>query len=39
VIATLGVLCGARAARRRDIRANMLPHAWFDIFEGWLRFI
>ena len=37
VIAALGVLYGALAAWRRNLRANMLAHAWSDIFEGWLR--
>ena len=37
VIAVLGVLYGALAAWRRNLRANMLAHAWSDIFEGWLR--
>ncbi len=39
VIAALGMLYGALAAWRRNLRANMLAHAWSDIFEGWLRFI
>jgi membrane protease YdiL (CAAX protease family) len=39
VIATLGILYGALAAWRRSLRANMLAHAWSDIFEGWLRFL
>jgi membrane protease YdiL (CAAX protease family) len=39
VIAALGILYGALAAWRRNLRANMLTHAWSDIFEGWLRFI
>jgi membrane protease YdiL (CAAX protease family) len=39
VIAALGILYGALAAWRRNLRANMLAHAWSDIFEGWLRFI
>jgi uncharacterized protein len=37
VIAALGILYGALAAWRRNLRANMLAHAWSDIFEGWLR--
>jgi membrane protease YdiL (CAAX protease family) len=39
VIAALGILYGALAACRRNLRANALAHAWSDIFEGWLRFI
>ena len=37
VIAALGILYGALAAWRRNLRANMIAHAWSDIFEGWLR--
>jgi len=37
VIAALGILYGALAAWRRNLRANMLAHAWSDIFEGWMR--
>jgi membrane protease YdiL (CAAX protease family) len=39
VIAALGILYGALAVWRRNLRANVLAHAWSDIFEGWLRFI
>lgn len=39
VIAVLGVLYGALAVWRRNLRANMLAHAWSDIWEGWLRFV
>jgi membrane protease YdiL (CAAX protease family) len=39
VIAALGILYGALAAWRRNLRANMVAHAWSDIFEGWLRSI
>ncbi len=39
VIAALGILYGALAAWRRNLRANILAHAWSDIFEGWLRAI
>jgi len=39
VIAALGILYGALAAWRRNLRANILAHAWSDIFEGWLRLI
>jgi hypothetical protein len=27
------------ATWRRNLLANMLAHAWSDIFEGWLRFL
>ena len=39
VITALGILYGAFAAWRRNLRANMIAHAWSDIFEGWLRFV
>src|ERR1041385_2057509 len=37
VISALGVLYGALAARRRNLRANILAHAWSDVWEGWLK--
>ena len=37
VISVLGVLYGALAAWRRNLRANMIAHAWADIWEGWLK--
>lgn len=39
VIAILGLLYGALAALRRNLRANMLAHGWSDIWEGWLKFV
>jgi membrane protease YdiL (CAAX protease family) len=39
VICVLGVLFGALAAWRRNLRANILVHAWGDIWEGWLKFL
>ncbi len=36
IIAVLGVLYGALAAWRRSLRANMIAHAWTDIWNGWL---
>ena len=39
VITALGVLYGAFAAWRRNLRANIIAHAWSDVFEGWLRFV
>jgi membrane protease YdiL (CAAX protease family) len=39
VIAGLGVLYGALAAWRRNLRANMMAHAATDIWEGWLKFL
>jgi len=38
VIAALGVLYGMLAAWRRNLRANMIAHAWSDIYEGWASF-
>lgn len=38
VIAVLGVLYGALAVWRRNLRANMIAHAWSDVWEGWLKF-
>ncbi|MET0256263.1 MAG: CPBP family intramembrane glutamic endopeptidase [Luteibacter sp.] len=37
VVAILGLLYGALAAWRRNLRANMLAHGWSDIWEGWLK--
>ena len=39
VISALGVLYGALAAWRRNLRANMIAHAWSDIWEGWLKMV
>jgi uncharacterized protein len=39
VICVLGVLFGALAAWRRNLRANIIVHAWADIWEGWLKFV
>ena len=39
VISVLGVLYGALAAWRRNLRANIVAHAWSDIWEGWLKFV
>ena len=39
VITALGVLYGALAAWRRNLRANMMSHAWSDFWEGWLKFL
>lgn len=39
VITVLGVLYGVLAAWRRNLRANMIAHAWSDIWEGWLKFV
>lgn len=39
VISVIGVLYGALAAWRKNLRANMIAHAWSDIWEGWLKFV
>jgi CAAX protease family protein len=39
VIVPLGILYGALAAWRRNLRANMISHAWSDLFEGWIKFL
>lgn len=36
VISVLGVLFGALAAWRGNLRANIVVHAWSDIWGGWL---
>ena len=37
VISALGILYGALAAWRRNLRANIMSHAWSDVWEGWLK--
>ncbi|MGO9438817.1 MAG: CPBP family intramembrane glutamic endopeptidase [Terracidiphilus sp.] len=39
VISVLGMLYGALAAWRGNLRVNMATHAFTDIWEGWLKFI
>ncbi len=39
VIAALGVLYGWLAAWRKNLRVNMIAHAWSDFWEGWLKFL
>lgn len=39
VISVLGVMFGTLAAWRRNLRANILVHAWADVWEGWLKFV
>jgi len=39
VISALGVLYGALAAWRKNLRANMIAHAWSDVWEGWLKMV
>jgi len=38
VISVLGVLYGALAAWRGNLRVNIMSHAWTDVWEGWLKF-
>lgn len=37
VIAVLGILYGALAAWRRNLRANMISHGALDVWNGWLQ--
>jgi len=39
VISVLGVLYGALAVWRRNLRANIITHAWADVWNGWLKFV
>lgn len=39
VISVLGALYGALAAWRRNLRVNMITHAWGDIWGGWLQML
>jgi hypothetical protein len=39
VISVLGVLFGALAAWRGNLRANIIVHAWADVWEGWFKFV
>ena len=39
VISVLGVLYGALAAWRGNLRINIVAHAWTDVWEGWLKFV
>jgi membrane protease YdiL (CAAX protease family) len=39
VISVLGVLYGMLAAWRGNLRANIIVHAWTDVWEGWLKFV
>ena len=38
-ISVLGILFGVLAAWRKNLRANMIVHAWADFWEGWLKFL
>jgi uncharacterized protein len=39
VISVLGILYGMLAVWRRNLRANIVAHAWTDVWEGWLKFV
>jgi len=39
VICVLGVLFGILAAWRRNLRTNIMVHAWADVWSGWLNFV
>jgi uncharacterized protein len=39
VISVLGVLFGALAAWRKNLRANIIVHAWADVWSGWLKMV
>jgi len=39
VICVLGVLFGILAAWRRNLRTNIMVHAWADVWGGWLKFV
>jgi uncharacterized protein len=39
VICVLGVLFGILAAWRRNLRTNIIVHAWADVWSGWLKFV
>jgi membrane protease YdiL (CAAX protease family) len=39
VICVLGILFGGLAAWRKNLRANIIVHAWSDVWEGWLKFL
>ena len=39
VISILGMLYGVLAAWRRNLRVNIISHAWSDFWGGWLKFL
>jgi len=39
VISALGILYGALATWRKNLRVNMMSHAWSDFWEGWVKFL
>jgi membrane protease YdiL (CAAX protease family) len=38
-ITVVGILFGALAAWRRNLRVNILSHTWNDVLVGWLGFV
>ena len=39
VISVVGVMLGVLAAWRRNLHANIIAHAWADVWSGWLKFL
>ncbi len=39
IITVLGILYGMLAAWRRNLRINIVTHAFTDVWEGWLKFV
>ena len=39
VICVLGILFGILAAWRRNLRTNIMVHAWADVWSGWMNFV
>jgi membrane protease YdiL (CAAX protease family) len=39
IISVLGVLFGVLAAWRKNLRANIISHAFGDFWSGWLKFV
>lgn len=39
VISVLGVMFGVLATWRRNLRTNIMVHAWADVWSGWLKFL
>jgi membrane protease YdiL (CAAX protease family) len=39
VITVLGILYGALAAWRKNLRTNIITHAWSDVWGGWLQML
>jgi uncharacterized protein len=39
VISVLGVMFAMLAAWRRNLRTNIMVHAWADVWSGWLKFL